>query len=166
MWFLEYLFYKLKPKEKRLKPHYIIEGLRPYCTLFGSRLWGGATNKSDVDLLASTTYLNSIKNVLEDCNISYKTHTAQYNFEIVQLDFIYDGLLYSISLSDYEEHIAQKQAIQLTTCFFEKHPENVNRKWYRKEVFEAMLLVVYKNASKLPKEIEIFFQEEFPELLV
>jgi predicted nucleotidyltransferase len=166
MKYLKYLFSKyFSPKIPT--ENYIIPELSHLCTLFGSRLWGGYTKDSDVDLVAYEKDVDFILNTLDSMDIPYKASKETYTGVVTTITFYANNLKYSISLVQEKDNFnAYLVAIPITTKYFKENPSHAYDKKIRKTVFMSVFDLVRYNYNYLSTDLQKFLQTNYPELLI
>lgn len=159
--YLKYLWQKLVSPRMELKDYNIPE-LVPYCTLFGSRLWGGATRKSDVDFVLAEKDIAVVAATLTSLGINPKIRTSLYEGTEEAVEFTLNGLNYSLTVFE-DRHVDKvKECIVIATEFFKEHPIYTTSKESRAKVFTSLVVSYETYDTNMGK----FLKKNYPEFLV
>lgn len=140
------------------------ERIRPFVKPFGSRVWGGATEQSDTDLLANTKDLNEFAKILDSYLIEYRTSSITYSMMDYKITFTYEAVPIDVS---FTSNPSLSTAVDIATAYLKtcKPTEYCDRN-FRIEVFER-LVKICKGAGAIGSHpIYKFVQLHNPELLI
>lgn len=139
------------------------ERIRPFVKPFGSRIWGGATAQSDIDLLANTKDLNEFAKILDSYFIEYRTSSLIYSMMNYKITFTYESIPIDVSFTSNPSLFT---AVDIATAYLKtcKPTEYCDRN-FRIEVFER-LVKICKGDFVGSHPIYKFVQLHNPELLV
>ena len=140
--------------------------LTSYLTLAGSRVWGGATKSSDVDLFANYDDLVTIKSLLKQNDILFNTKSTFYELSETTIEFTLNGLLFQISFFDNTKypHIVNTVNIMTTTAFM-YHVRIPNKK-SRQDIFTSIYSYLTNPNTDLHPIILQVIKTRYPELLI
>lgn len=166
------LYQKFVSSPKVETENYMPLGLEPYCTLYGSRLWGGATEKSDVDLLASSKDLPDMTAILEDTGVAYKVVQGSYDSIPKDITFSLNGYPYQIALLEDDKNLdMHKTIIKIITALSEdkKHGKKLRKhRGIRVTYFDTLHSFFAYNwkTKKLPTDLRKFIEKNYPEFSI
>lgn len=141
------------------------ERLRPYVTPFGSRVWGGATETSDLDLLISNNNYQEVREVLDTYLIDYTHTNVAYSMMISKLTFIYEGIKLELSFTDQPSLFT---AVEITGAFLKtRNPTEYCDRNFRVRVFESLVgLLKHGKISDYKSDLFTFVKQHYPEICV
>lgn len=154
-----------KPPPPTLTVPELPERLRPYVTPFGSRVWGGATETSDLDLLVSIDNYQEVCEILDSYLIDYTRTNVIYSMMISKLTFIYEGIKFELSFTDQPSMFT---AVEIAGAFLKtRKPTEYCDRNFRVNVFESLTSFL-KHGKTFGYEADLFafVKQHYPEVCV
>jgi len=134
---------------------------------FGSRVWGGATKKSDYDYVITFQNWKILGATLNANKVKYKS-TSRYR-DIMRIndtiDITINSKHYQLSLitsqNDFKKFV---RTINLMTDYCKN--KDINKKSTRHKLFEAFHTFIRTGKRTLDPSVNKFIETSYPELLI
>lgn len=141
-----------------------IDFLTPYATMFGSRAWGVAKRNSDVDFIVAERDSSTCESLLTQHSIPYRV-TKDYYGVINNINFIYNGFKYQLTVVDNDSYYHRCLASQILTTFPGKLL--LSERYTRHDYYDRLWMGLSMcKLDYIPTSILTHIQDQYPELLI